>query len=147
MNKDKEVLFQLESSKTAILFGNILTTVGEVLKQKREGTPTALINYHMVVDDDGSNFKLTRQHNIVFSPQATQTASEGIDGEEGAGPAALALQASAAALLPTDAWETEFTTLVWSCTWKAKGLMPVRPQIIFKADGSIPAGEALMLNP
>jgi hypothetical protein len=132
------LLFSLENSESLIILNSVLTTVGEALRVKRESTPTAEINYHELTDVVGTKFTLNRKHHIVFIPQGSQPATEE---EEGVS----SLQASAAALIPPKAWETKHTQMVWSMTWKSKGLMPIRPQIIFSFSGEIGAGQALML--
>jgi hypothetical protein len=128
------------NSESLILLNSVLTTVGEALRVKRESTPTAEINYHEMTDVVGKKFTLNRKHHVVFIPQGSQQATED---EEAGGVSSL--QASAAALIPPKAWETKHTMMVWSMTWKSKGLMPIRPQIIFSITGEIGAGQALML--
>jgi hypothetical protein len=141
---DKELLFSLADSSSHIIMNNVLTTVGEALKLKRETMPLAEVNYHDITDNDGATFKLKRKHHVVFIPQATQTiAMEDDEGNPGGG---ATLQASAAALVPAKLWETHCTKLVWSMTWKSKGLMPIRPQIVFMSSGDIGPGQALVIS-
>lgn len=139
VDTEKDILFTLEDSHSQILFNNVLTTVGEVLKLKRESMPLADINYHDILDDDGVKFKLAQKHHVVFQPQASQQVTE----VEGGGVATL--QANAAALVPAGLWQTVYTKLVWSMVWKSKGLMPIRPQIIFTFSGEVLPGEALVI--
>ena len=57
------------------------------------------------------------------------------------------LQATGGALTRVSMWETEHTSVLWSVQWKAKGLMPIRPRVVFKAAGALMQGRALQLNP
>ena len=53
----------------------------------------------------------------------------------------------AAMMVDHDFWNTAVTQVAWSVQWKpTKGLMPVRPVVVFSAAGSLPAKKALFLK-
>lgn len=137
-----QVLFKLDSSDSLVLIGNVLLPIGDVLKSRHETHPTAEIMYHKLVPDQegGDKFKLELVHNVVFQPQNKATLDDGDDG------ASVALQASAAGMVPHSKWETGDTMIAWAVQWKAKGLMPVRPTVVFRRAGALPAGRSLLLQ-
>ena len=153
VKEDTELLYQLQDSNSPVIFNGALTTVGDVYNARLETHPNAEINYHKVVKSDGSgnDFTLQLEHVVVFTPAAkvTITGPEGSteEGEEGGGDSTgTALQASAANMVPAKTWNTSDTMLAWSVQWRAKGLMPIRPQVVFKRAGALPAGRALTLS-
>ena len=78
-----------------------------------------------------------------FNPVNPQVTPEEEDTDEKNN---AALQASAGALIKPAAWETHSTTVAWSVEWKPnKGLMPIRPQVVFKSPGTLQGGRALQL--
>jgi hypothetical protein len=141
---DKEVPFLLESSTSEVIFNGELTTVGAVLQKKMETDPTAFIAYHKVVEEPGKDdFKLTQTASVVFVPK-NKVNIEADGGEEGEG--AVALQASAAAMIECNKWNGKHTKVLWTLTWKPpRGFMPQRPQVVLSDGGKIVAGKALEL--
>ena len=143
MEPDKEILFKLESDESLVIYNNNMVTVGDLLSKRREEDPAATICYHKIVEEPGKpgyKFELTAQ--VVFQPKARVNLQA--EGQEGGGPGAL--QASAAAMLPCHTWNTEHTSIMWSVQWKPnKGLMPIRPQVVFKEDGSLAPGKAIYM--
>jgi len=140
VDPNKELLFGLENSDSKIIFGGALTTVGEVLKQKQVNLPTACVNYHDLTCTEGGKFNLARKHLVAFVPNAKQAVEEEEDAEGGN---TTSLQASAGSLVLPTVWDTKYTMRLWSCVWKARGLMPMRPQVVFSCDGVLPPWKAL----
>ena len=87
----------------------------------------------------GEKFKLELVHTVVFQPQNKSSLDEGEDG------ANVALQASAGGMVPHSKWDTGDTMIAWAVQWKANGLMPVRPMVVFRFAGSLPPGRSLVL--
>jgi hypothetical protein len=46
-------------------------------------------------------------------------------------------------MVPSGTWKSPLTDIIWSVQWKMKGLMPIRPQVIFIEAGKLPAGRGL----
>eukprot|EP00438_Fugacium_kawagutii_P012481 Skav236403 [mRNA] locus=scaffold1702:119198:123414:- [translate_table: standard] len=127
-NAEKEVLFEVKPS-TMVLNGTQLTTVEQMVKQKRCEDPEAKVAYHEIKEDpspeDASKFTLTLVSKVAFIPNAAQGApSEGEDGKP------KSLQARAASLLPASSWESHCTSVLWTVRWSAIGLTPVKPQVV-----------------
>ena len=150
-----DLLFDLTDHTSLVVHNNILTTVGDVVKEKQKQDPKWKICYHDV-EETAEGFKLTRKHHVVFVPQQTVSMQEG-EGEEGgegegdgsseADPSPnKATQANGASLIPATCWDTEVSGRVWTVAWRAKGLMPVRCQAVLLQSGTLPAGKSLVLT-
>ena len=50
-------------------------------------------------------------------------------------------------MIPITHWTTEQTHIVWSAQWKARGLMPIKPQVVFREAGSLGPGRGFELQP
>jgi len=151
VNPDKEILYDLVDHKSHVMFGSTMAEVGEILKQKQNTLPTANITYHNLVYTEGANFKLNRSHHVCFVPNDVTPAQHAAEAEEGDGAdpgesgSVSSFQASAGAMLPVKTWGTPHTKVIWAVNWKAKGLMPIRPQVVFTTECTIPPGQALEL--
>jgi hypothetical protein len=56
-------------------------------------------------------------------------------------------QGSVAAMVPCHLWNTSITAVTWAVQWKPnKGLMPIRPQVMFSDGGSLPAKQAFVIT-
>ena len=92
-------------------------------------------------------------HHVLSASEAKHAAppddNEGQDDEESANQGeGMALQASAAAMIPFHCWDNKYSTTVWSVQWKpGKGLVPIRPQVVLRADGSLDKNRAFVLTP
>ena len=50
-------------------------------------------------------------------------------------------------MIDHDFWNTDLTEITWSVQWKpTKGLMPVRPMVVFSSAGTLPPKKAVFLN-
>ena len=140
----KDVLFSLESAETRVMVGGIVMTLGEAL----ERAPSRKIQYHIVEPDPQpgapGHFRLTVKNHVVYRchdlPAVKKELSE-------SGEPALGLQQGhAASALPPKDWETQLTEVVWTVRFHAaKGLAPVRPQVLMKAALSLKAQSAVKL--
>ena len=43
-------------------------------------------------------------------------------------------------------WKTKFSDIVWHVRWTAKGLMPIKPSVVFTTDLVVPSGKAAQLT-
>ena len=86
------------------------------------------------VEGEGTDKEEASVGGVLFDPEA--------------GEAAIGLtQAHAASALPPNQWETSLTEIVWTVRYHpAKGLTPVRPQVVLKDALVLKAGEAVKLE-
>ena len=132
-------MYDLADSNTRVLLNNSVVTLKQALKAQREVSPQAAINYYKIVGEDGEgNFKLERQHTLAFKPAEEQKVEDSTEQKKNA-------QAFCGNLVPLTAWTTNATELIWSVQWKAKGLTPLRPQVLMACDGSLAPGRAVHL--
>ena len=128
------IMFGLAGDDTKIIFNSHLTTVGEVVKNKRKNEPMCKVCYHAMQDGAAGSppgsFTLTTEHKVFFAPEPTAVSSE-------------VGQTSAASLLPPSAWKTPFSDVLWHCKWNANGLGPIRPFVGALEQISIPPGRVL----
>eukprot|EP00959_Pyramimonas_sp_CCMP1952_P453322 9468044-Pyramimonas_sp.AAC.2 len=53
---------------------------------------------------------------------------------------------NAGALVPIDSWaNSPLLSIMWSCKWSPKGLVPVCPKVVIREALNIPAGSAVKL--
>lgn len=137
-----EVLFALNSADDMVLFNNNLMTVGQVVNKKHETDPQATVSYHNISEVPDGPFKLENTHYVAFSPASAQTAPDSGDGGT-----SLA-QASGAAIVEPRMWQMENKAvgIIWSVQWKARGLTPVRPQVVVLRAVNLPAGRAFVIR-
>ena len=66
------------------------------------------------------------------------------------GPAAakghLQTRLASTAGFPVNAWDGNYSKLIWTLKWSANGLTPVRPQIVLTKNVTIAPGKSLLLN-
>ena len=144
-NVDKELLFNLEKSTDLVLYNNTLMTVADVVKDRITTHPTSCkICYHDTKWDTAeTTFNLERKHDVVFVPGNNQQTQEDEANKASAG---IALQAAAGCLVKPALWDTTDTKVVWCVSWKATGLMPARPVVVFTGSGCLCPGRSLKLE-
>ncbi|CAK0820037.1 unnamed protein product, partial [Prorocentrum cordatum] len=144
-NVDQELLFNLEKSTDLVLCNNTLMTVGDAIKDRISSHPTSCkICYHDTTWDTGeTTFTIERKHNVVFIPVNSQQLMEDEQNKASAG---IAQQAAAARLVKPSLWDTTDTKVVWCVSWKATGLMPSRPVVVFTGSGCLCPGRSLKLE-
>jgi hypothetical protein len=149
----QELPHTLTNSEDLVLFNNTLTTIGAVYHAQRSKDPKCAINSFKVIglDEATGKFTLEKETHIVFQPAGNQTvqqqSEEGQEGQEGEATSVTTAQGSAGSLAPANSWEGPHTKLLWSVRWKAKGLMPIRPQICMLEAGILAPGRGLSLQP
>jgi hypothetical protein len=146
---EKEIMFTVKDGTDPILFNGILTTVGDVLAKRRQTHNNAVVNYHDFHEPAPGKFTFEQKHFVVFKPQGSQVAEAGGENDSGEndGTAMPSLQATAGTMIPITHWITEQTHIVWSTQWKSRGLMPIRPQVVFREAGSLAPGRGFELRP
>lgn len=159
VDEDKEILFKLESHKDLVIYNGAVMAVGDIIKRRKATHTTAVVNYHEMTEntEKPNEFTLALSHWVVFKPQFLQQVGgddqggmnqEDEEGENQSGANTKAsLQASAGVMIPMKKWDSNHSELLWSVQWKAKGLMPIRPQVVFRGSGSLGIGRAIELIP
>ena len=143
---EKDVSFTLESADAPVLLGGIVMTVNEAV----ERAPNRKVQYHTLEPNPqpGSpgHFELTVKNQVVY--RCLDLPAIKTENDPEAGEAAIGLtQAHAASALPPNQWETSLTQIVWTVRYHpAKGLTPVRPQVVLKDALVLKAGEAVKLE-
>jgi hypothetical protein len=141
---ETDVLFELNSNATEVVFNNRVVAVGSLIEQQRAKDPTlAKVCYHdmteVVVPGAPGSFALTVRHHVLFRPNKV-VAREG--GEEGL----QVQQGSFGTVLPLAKWTTAGTRLVWCVKWSKKGIQPVAPRVVTTSALEIAAGKAAVLS-
>ena len=134
--------YQLENYSDYVVFDNKVTTLLDLVNNRRESAPDVKIAYHDLEPDAAGPpgvFKLVRTH-IDLVPLQNEFHT---DKEEGKPPDA-AMQTSVGGVVPREAW-TELVRVSWSIKWGVNGLMPVRPQVVLYSCFVLPAGKAALL--
>jgi len=142
MDPTKDVPFVLHGADDLVLVGGIIMTVGQALDK----IPGRKIQYHTVEPDPlpgaPGHFKLSVKHEVYYRcsdlPAAVKTEPDA--------PAVTLTQAHAASALPPSKWDTGLTHIMWTVKFHpAKGLSPVRPQVVLKRDVRVTALKAVKL--
>lgn len=141
LNDEACVSFTLETSSASIYHNNELTTVKEVVMQKRATEPLCKVAYHEMTEVSGEvsevgAFSLKPIHQVYFLPAAASA-------DESAQPGLT--QAMVANAIPNKFWVGHTTDIVWATKWAINGLTPVRPMVLVTKLASIPAGKVLEL--
>ena len=158
---EKNLLFAVVGSEDHCIYQNKLTTVGMMYYGKLASTSpqNAKVCYHSLAEVAGKvqQFTCTREHHIVFvpdhqagedgdpdppAPEGGEKKTEGGDKKK----KGIMSQSIVGAMVPATKWRSHATELVWTMKWHATGLMPVKPNIVFMASGTIPAKKALLLS-
>ena len=146
---EKWIHYKLDSCNTEVLLHGGLKPLKDVIEERKKTHANPKIMYYTMGDnpEDPNAFILEKSHDVYFSPvNPMVTAEEDKEKAEEDNKKNAALQASAGALIKPAAWETHSTTVAWSVEWKPnKGLMPIRPQVVFKSPGTLQGGRALQL--
>ena len=143
VDKD-DVEFKLADSNDSIFMGSKLTTVAEVMDERRLTNPAAKtsILYHKLKEDpsdDQPNHQLVAQvHRMVWKADA------GVKVEVGAENTVLDYK-HVAASIPVATWNGKYTSIVWAMKWTSAGLCPVRPQVMLTKDLQVAANQAVKL--
>ena len=144
---DKWIHYKLDSCNTEVLLHGALKPLKDVVEERKKTHADPKIMYYTMGGnpEDPNAFILEKNHDVYFCAVNPHVAAEGEEGSE-ENKKTAALQASAGALMRPEAWETHSTTVAWSVEWKPnKGLMPIRPQVVFKTPGTLQGGRALQL--
>ena len=108
--------------------------------------------------ETGETFELKFASHVTFQPLGNVKVNQGgDDGDDGPGTddeggensekkKVKLLQTNCGCTVGVGHWLGDTTELVWTCMWKASGLMPVRPTITFSQNGSIAGGHALAVH-
>ena len=128
---DKDVPFILSGADDLVLIGGILATVSDALDKHH----SRKVQYHTLEPDPlpgaPGHFKLTLKHEVYYRCLALPAAVK----TEPDSPALTLVQGHAGSALPPSRWDTELTRIVWTVKFHpAKGLSPVRPQVVLKCD-------------
>ena len=106
-----------------------MTTIGAVLDAKRkiDKTHAANIMYHTLKDDpkddNAGHQSITVEHKMVWTPQSGAPFSV-----EGA--STRFQQDKIGSAVPSEKWNTLFTSIVWVVSWHDLGLAPEKPQVV-----------------
>ena len=129
------IVFKMVDQGTEVIFNGNYVSVGDVLLEQRKKKPDCQVNYHtaecLPSDPSKVSVKTTRQ--VAF---------EGLDDEQPGGKVSVTNLGNRCEL---ELWKTKFSDVVWHVRWTAKGLMPIKPSVVFTEDIAIPAGHAALL--
>ena len=145
LDPTRDVAFKLDSAYSPVLVGGIVMTVGEAL----ERAPARKVQYHNLEPDPqpGSpgHFRLSLKSEVVYRC-ADLPAVKKEPEADGGDPALGLSQAHAAPALPPSNWDTNRMQIVWTVRYHpAKGLAPVRPQVLLKDSLFVKAQTAVEL--
>ena len=137
--------FNLDNSTDKVVYNARVVTVGSLVNQRRltADADEARVCYHDIVEaptaDGRAAFKLKSTQEVYYNLMDINVAKE-----EG-GPQFNQHQVGSS--LPTTAWESKFTSVLWVVKWvKKKGIQPTRPQVCWvHEDTVIEPGKALLL--
>ena len=141
----KDVPFVLESAETRVMVGGIVMTLAEAT----ERAPARKIQYHSLEPDPQpgapGHFRLTVKNHVFYRCHDLPAVKKELDPESGEPTLALQ-QGHAASAVPPKEWETGLTEVVWTVRFHAaKGLAPLRPQVLLKAALNLKAQSAVKL--
>ena len=139
INLETDVPFHLKSSDDLVVLNNTCTTLGDVVKEKRKNNPSIGVAYHTIEETPGEDFAftLTAKNHVIFKPDG-RVQMENVDNIG----SAKMTQNNVAGLTTADMWTCNGTGVIWSVQWKAIGLMPIRPHVMFTTPVSIPPARA-----
>ena len=138
--------FCLYSTDDICILGSKVTTIGAVLDAKRkiDKTHAANIMYHTLKDDprddNPGHQSITVEHKMVWTPQSGAPFSV-----EGA--STRFQQDKIGSAVPSEKWNTLFTSIVWVVSWHDLGLAPVKPQVVLIEGIEIEPDNVLKLEP
>jgi hypothetical protein len=128
---EKEIPFEVTTGEALVLVNNELTTFAAALQAKRPADPDAGVLYHSYQELPSGGLSFRRNHVVAFVPEGKIALDD------------AALQASAACLVPVPTWRGPWASVIWSCSWRPRGLIPIRRQVCFLKGGVLPNGRAL----
>ena len=141
-NEETDILYSLSGYEEKVLHGTDLLELLDVVNEKRTTNPDCRVAYHDMTPIPPSDslplgaFKLDVTKEIAFRPLT--------DVE---GPAAKGhLQTRLASTIPVNAWDGNYSKLIWTLKWSTNGLTPVRPQIVLTKNVTLAPGKSLLLN-
>ena len=125
-----------------LVFTTKLEAVKDVVHDQKVKDPEAKLSYHSmfeVAGTDKKSFGVKQEHEVFFIPALS---GDGNDGDAGK----VINQGSAAAVLPSTSFDgSRCLAKAWAVKWATIGLMPIRPQVLFKQSCDLRAGQALPL--
>jgi hypothetical protein len=148
VDRDRAVLFTLTNSEEEVLHGNQLARVGDLVFTERVKKPDATVCYHslqlVTAAENPRSFTLLRQYDVYYMPKAAAPANPNPEGEGlQLGPKA---QLSICAFLPLSRlMNLTHARVTWAVKWSAKGLSPIKPQLVLQTACVLPPGMALKL--
>ena len=141
--EETDILYSLSGYQEKVLHGADLLELLDVVNQKRTTNPDCRVAYHDMtpIPPSGSlplgAFKLDVTKEIAFRPLTDVERPEAAKGH---------LQTRLASTIPVNAWDGNYSKLIWTLKWSANGLTPVRPQIVLTKNVTIAPGKSLLLN-
>ena len=142
-DEEKDILYSLSGYEEKVLHGTDLLELLDVVNQKRTTNPDCRVAYHDMtpIPPSGSlplgAFKLDVTKELAFRPLTDVERPEAAKGH---------LQTRLASTIPVNAWDGNYSKLIWTLKWSANGLTPVRPQIVLTKNVTIAPGKSLLLN-
>ena len=142
----KDVPFALENADSRVMVGGVVMTLGEAL----ERAPVRKIQYHIVEPDPQpgapGHFRLAVKNHVVYRCNDLPAVKKELGDPQSGTPTLGLQQGHAASALHRSDWETELTEVIWTVRFHAaKGLAPVRPQVLLKAALNLKAQTAVKL--
>ena len=154
-SEKSDVIFRVSSNNDHVMFNSKWVTLGEIIRAKRELTPTgAIVSYHDLSDcptpEDPSAFRFEPKKMTVYFKVADFHAS--VKAEEGDGGDSSKLMIPAAHLagtVPAKVWDgSALAEITWAVKWPAvaaKGLQPVRPMVVTSKEFVIKSKTAVVI--
>ena len=129
---DKQHQFLLKSSSDMVVLNNVVTSLGQIILEKRESQPDISVNYHKIVPDeaDPKVFTLEATHCIAFTLKE--------DGADNKDPTMMNIGAK----MPFQVWNNQCLYVIWHVRFGPKGLVPVKPGIFLKGGVTVPVGHS-----
>ena len=129
----ENIEFKLQNQDSLVVLNGLVVSVGKVVEEQRVKKPDCEICYHSITQDDQNmkKFELAQTHRIAFAYKPEGEAVE-------------VSQANVAAKEILATWNSGLLQVLWLVRWSAKGLMPVKPVVQFRAAGvSLLAGRSV----
>ena len=130
-----EISFHINGPDDEVQFNNVITTVGELIKDRRETDPDVKVAYHDMQDKPLPGkpwyFSLKLRSDVRYNVAA---------------PPKLMTVNNVANLIPASSWMPDLLKPVWVVTWGQKGLTPIRPFWHLIKPISLQPGKAVVLT-
>ena len=146
--READVLYQLQDAHDKVILDGKVTTLAQVIKDKRAISPLDVkVLYHDLTDkptpEDGTFFELKLKNQVLFRPENIPVKDE----KKSADGSVILSYTSLADCIETKIWSNLATEILWSVKWTARGLSPVRPHICLKEALVVKAGHAVSFQP